>query len=99
MPPIPRGNEVSQYRSPRREAVIPGSERINTRAVANVQVSILTKDLATVKISPQSAHHCNVTSYPDGLPHVYPTDIKELQIKIENKDGSVTNVVAVPKLP
>ena len=70
---------------------------MNLRDVANVELSVLTKDLSTVKVVPQGHGTSTVTSYPDGLSTVYNGDIKELSIKVQNKDGSYTNIVAVPK--
>ena len=94
---LPAIQRHADYTSPRRDVHIPGSNRINTRDVASMELSILTKDLSTVKLSPQAPGSCTVTSYPDGLGHVYNTDIKELNIRVENKDGSYSNIVAVPK--
>ena len=95
--PLPAIRRHVDYVSPRNDVPIPGSNRINTREVANMELSILTKDLSTVKLAPHAPGSCSVTSYPDGLGHVYNTDIKELNIKVENKDGSCTNILAVPK--
>lgn len=64
--------------------------------IKSIDMNIKTTDFTSLNIY-QGKYGYEHTSYPDGIRSFAVPDIREVNIRIQNQDGSYTNITTVPK--